>query len=414
MTGANADADADTDAGTDADTDFDPVEFLDAAVRTESHESVDAMRDLLVETLDRHGESVRVDAAGNVRATKSGDADGPHLVLNTHIDTVPPHVPADRDGDVLRGRGACDAKGPLAALLAAFLATTPTRGRLTLAVTPDEETLSTGADALVRGTGGVDPVDGDLFVVGEPTDCDVCTAARGRFEGTLTLTGSAAHAAEPDAGVNAVAALEGALGAIRGFDADRDPHPRLGPPTLVATGAGGGEATNQVPATATLTLDRRSVPPETAEEFRAELAAAVRGAVPDDVGVSFDLTERSTPFLEAFDTDPDHELVRTFADAAAAAGAVAAERSDAEQADSGHGDAERSDGAESSADGDVRPFGAATEASYFSPAPTVVFGPGHVADENGAVAHADREYVRLSRVRTAAAAATDAVGDLLD
>jgi len=59
--------------------------------------------------------------ASNVVATRGtiGD-DGTHRVLNTHIDTVPPHVPYERNGDVLRGRGTCDAKGSLVAMLDAF------------------------------------------------------------------------------------------------------------------------------------------------------------------------------------------------------------------------------------------------------------------------------------------------------
>jgi len=384
-------------------TEFDPVRFLAEAVPIASHESVDGMREFLVETLVDHGADPWVDNAGNVRATRRASdagaaAEGPQLVLDTHIDTVPPHVPFERDTDdggneVFRGRGSCDAKGPLAALLAGFLAIEPARGAVTLAVSPDEETLSTGADALVRGRdadhpdGPVEPVDGDLFLVGEPTDCDVCVAARGRFEGTLTLSGTAAHAAEPDSGVNAVAALEDALAAIRRFDADAEAHAMLGAPTLVPTGVTGGEATNQVPAAATITVDRRSVPPETAEGFRANLEAAVRAAVDDAVGVEFDLTERPTPFLEAFDTDPDHALVSAVSDAA------------------------RSVGGEP--DGEVRPFGAATEASYFAPAPTVVFGPGHLADGDGAVAHSEREYVRVDRVRDAAETVRRALDSLL-
>ncbi|GAA0194472.1 M20 family metallopeptidase [Halobaculum roseum] len=404
-------------------TDFDPVEFLADAVRIESHESAEAMREFLVDMLSTHGADPRIDAAGNVRATKPADtadasaasdaADGPHLVLNTHIDTVPPHAPFERGVDdegreVFRGRGSCDAKGPLAALLAGFLAVEPARGTVTLAITPDEETLSTGADALVRGRGDdhpggpVDPVDGDLFLVGEPTDCDACVAARGRFEGTLTLTGSAAHAAEPDSGVNAVAALEDALAAIRRFDDDAEAHPMLGEPTLVATGVTGGEATNQVPAEATVTLDRRSVPPETAEGFRADLEATVREAVADEVGASFSLTERPTPFLEAFDTDPGHPLVKAVSDAARSVGGGA------DGADgNGGGDGDRD------ADGEIRPFGAATEASYFAPAPTVVFGPGHLADDAGAVAHSEREYVRVDRVRDAAETVRRALDSLL-
>ncbi|XVH30960.1 M20/M25/M40 family metallo-hydrolase [Haloferacaceae archaeon DSL9] len=359
---------------------FDPVAFLERAVRRPSHEDVAAMRSLLVETLEAHGVDARIDDAGNTIATKEAAADGPHVVLNTHIDTVSPHVPFERDGDVIRGRGSCDAKGPLAALLAAFLAVDPERGRLTLAITPDEETLSLGAAAL--------DLDGDCYVVGEPTGLDVCVAAKGRFQGTLTLTGVNAHAAEAHTGVNAVAAAEQALAAVATFDEGREPHPQLGESSLTPTVVRGGEATNQVPAECAIVLDRRSVPPETAQEFREALGGHVRAAVPDEIGVSFALTDRESPFLAAFATDPDEPLVGALAEAAAAAT---------------DGDA-----------GVVRPFTAATEASYFAPAPTVVFGPGYLADETGAVAHADREYVPVAQVEAAAHAVTEAVRTCFD
>jgi acetylornithine deacetylase len=364
-----------------ADRSFDPVAFLERAVPVASDEDVTEMRTLLVETLASHGVEATVDDAGNVLASR-GPADGdPHLVLNTHVDTVSPHVPFERDGDAIRGRGSCDAKGPLAALLSAFLALDPTTlsGRVTLAVTPDEETYSTGAAAL--------DLDGDLYIVGEPTDLDVCTAAKGRFEGTIELSGTNAHAAEPDSGVNAVAAAEDALAALATYDAGRDPHPQLGAPTLTPTVIRGGGVTNQVPAECSVTVDRRSVPPESQSEFGRGLEAHLRERLPDGVGVSFALTDRETPFLEAFATDPDHELVTTLSEAARAS----------------------SDGA----GGDVRPFTAATEASYFAPAPVVVFGPGVLADETGAVAHADREYVRVEAVERAAAALTEAVSSLV-
>ena len=366
------------------DDDFDPIDFLERAVPVASNDGVAEMRELLVETIESSGIDATVDDAGNTLASKGASVSGAttHLVFNTHIDTVSPHVPFSREqgngSDRIHGRGSCDAKGPLAGLLSAFFAVEPRDDtRLTLAVTPDEEVLSTGAAAL--------DLDADLYVVGEPTGLEVCPAAKGRFQGTLTLEGTAAHAAEPGSGTNAVAGLEAALGAIRAFDADREAHPQLGSATLVPTTVTGGEATNQVPARCDLVVDRRSVPPETAAGFRSELTAAVRAAVPDDLGVSLSLTDRPTPFLEAFATDADHELVRTLATAADAAGGSGA----------------------------VRPFTAATEASYFAPAPVVVFGPGVLADEEGAVAHADREYVAVDEVRRAAAALTDAARRLV-
>jgi acetylornithine deacetylase len=365
---------------------FDPVDFLERAVRTPSHEDVTEMRALLVETLVDAGFDPVVDDAGNTLATRGSGS--PHVVLNTHVDTVPPHVAAERRDGVLAGRGSCDAKGPLAAMLDAFLAVGPDAGRLTLAVTPDEEVYSTGAAALdLRELDGVGERTADAYVVGEPTGLDVCTAARGRFEATVRLAGRNAHAAEPASGVNAVAGAEGALRAIRGFDAGRSPHESLGAPTLTPTVIEGGAATNQVPADCAITVDRRSVPPESAEEFRAGLADAVRAATPEGIGVDVSLTDRPTPFLEAFATDADADVVVALADAAS-------------EATNGAG-------------GAVRPFGAATEASYFAPTPTVVFGPGVLADDEGPVAHADREYVRLADVERAATALTDALDRLV-
>jgi len=395
-----------------SETAFDPVSFLAQAVRTPSHESIDEMRAFVVETLDRFGVEHEVVAGGCVLAEKRSDApdEGPHLVLNTHLDTVTPHVPFERgeatederggstaatdgSGDVIRGRGACDAKGPLAALLAGFLAAEPERGRLTLALTPDEESLSLGAAALTgRSPETEDRLDGDLFLVGEPTGLDACTAAKGRFQGTVELSGTAAHAAE-FAGANAVAAAEGALAAVRTFDDGADEHPQLGAPKLTPTVIQGGGATNQVPADCEITVDRRSVPPETAEGFRSSLAEAVDGETPDDIGVEVALTDRESPFFEAFSTDPDHELVNAVASAVRAA--------------------DESIGLPTDRGGAVRPFGAATEASYFAPAPTVVFGPGDLADDAGAVAHAEREYVRTREVEAAAEAVERAVSTLL-
>lgn len=394
---------------------FDPVTFLEEAVRQESHEDVDAMRQFLVETLERQrgirgtnqatpeGEAaidVSVDEYGNTIAERSSPRpeDGPHVVLNTHLDTVSPHVPFSRERnatvngrsgvDIIRGRGACDAKGSLAGLLAAFLSVRPAIGRLTLAVTPDEETLSTGAAGLTgKLRDSDDDLSGDLYVVGEPTGLDVCTAAKGRFQGTLELGGESAHAAESDSGVNAISALEDALAAIRRFDDDVEPHPQLGDPALTPTTVQGGESTNQVPASCRLVLDRRSVPPETATGYSEKLESAVRSAVSDAVAVSFRLTDRPAPFLEAFATDPDHEFVDLLSTAAT-------------ETTGGDG-------------GAIRPFQAATEASYFAPSPTVVFGPGDLADDVGGVAHSEREYVRVEAVQQAATILTDVLGEYL-
>ncbi len=354
-------------------TEFDPIEFLERAVQTPSHESVGEMRALLTETLESNGVEATVDDAGNVLAERVGTEDGPHVVLNTHIDTVPPHVPFSREGDRILGRGSCDAKGPLSALLAAFFAIEPERGRVTLAITPDEETDSAGASALNLA--------GDAVIVGEPTGLDACNAARGRFQATVTLRGANAHAANPEEGVNAIAGLAPVLSALETFDSETG-HPELGSPTLTPTTVEGGTATNQIPADCSFVVDRRSVPPEGAEEFRRSLENHLQEAAPAEVEVIVSMAERDTPFLEAFETPADSTLVRTLRDASG---------------------------------GEIRPFGAATEASYFAQtAPTVVFGPGVLANEEGAVAHGPREYVNENEVVTASDVVTETLRRLLD
>ncbi|MUV49920.1 M20 family metallopeptidase [Haloarcula sp. CBA1122] len=373
---------------------FDIPSFHRQAVETPSHERVDDMRSLLVDTLEDAGEYPEVDDLGNVVASR-GDTDGTHILLNTHIDTVPPHLPYERrteppgpdetvdgtggdgDGDIVCGRGACDAKGPLAALLDAFLTVTPDDGRVTLAISTDEETTQTGGAHLA------DTVGADGYIVGEPTGLDVCTAARGQFEGTVTIHGESAHAADPGSGHNAIRAAAPVLQAMESYDDKKGPgeHETLGYPILTPSMVEGGEATNQVPAECIITFDRRSVPPETSESFCADLQAHLEQWLPESMGLSVDLIRPDTPFPEAFATDTDAELVRTLQEASG---------------------------------GGVRQFGAATEASYFaSNGPTVVFGPGDLSDEMGAVAHSKREYVRLSEVRTAARAVRETVERLV-
>ena len=354
---------------------YDVDDFHREAVATPSHEDVTEMRRLLVETLEAAGIDPTVDDVGTVRASRGGG--DPHVVLNTHIDTVPPHVGYERDGDVVRGRGACDAKGPLAALLAAFFDADVESGRLTLAVSHDEETTQTGGAHLAR------TLDADGVIVGEPTDLDVCTAARGQFEGSVTIHGESAHAAEPASGTNAIRAASVVVQGLETYDESHGPgeHPVLGRPTLTPTLIEGGEATNQVPGECTITFDRRSVPPESVDDCLSQLEAHLDGLMPAGVSLSVSLLRPEMPAPEAFATDEDAAVVRRL------------------QAASG---------------GDLRPFGAATEASYFAAdAPTVVFGPGVLADDDGPVAHATREYVDRTDVHRAAAAVTDAVSELL-
>jgi acetylornithine deacetylase/succinyl-diaminopimelate desuccinylase len=363
---------------------FDREEFHREAVATASHEDVAAMRALLRETLIDAGYEPEVDEVGNVITTRDTGVAGPHLVLNTHLDTVPPHVPYEQVGDVVRGRGSCDAKGPLAAFVDAFLAASLERGRLTVAVSPDEETSQFGGERLAETVspdeetsqfGGerlAETVSPDGVIVGEPTGLDVCVAARGSFGGHVTLVGESAHASDPGSGRNPLNAVGPLVELLARFDEECGPgvHDVLGAPVLSPTRIQGGGPLNQIPAECTVSFDRRSVPPETSAGFFTALTRFLEQELPAGYAVQVEPAYPDSPDPEAFVTDRDARLVQTLADVS---------------------------------DGEIRAFEAATEASYFAPhAPTVVFGPGELSDADGPVAHSDHEYVRLPEITAAA------------
>ncbi|WP_430505869.1 M20 family metallopeptidase [Haloparvum sp. PAK95] len=346
---------------------FDLDEFHRRAVQIPSHEDVAEMRDLVVETLQNEGHEPEIDETGNIVAVRGTTGNtGTHLVLNTHIDTVPPHQPFERDGDIVRGRGACDAKGPLAAMLDAFLSASIGDGQLTLAITPNEETSQLGGAHLG------DELSADGYIVGEPTGLDVCPAARGNFGGYVTIYGESAHASEPNSGTNPLRAIGALIEALEAYDTQCGPgeHELLGKSTLAPTRVEGGGPLNQIPSECTVSFDRRTVPPETIDDFVASLEAYLDQRLPGEVDYEVGAAYPDSPSPDAFATELQSELVQTLATVSG---------------------------------GEIRPFEAATEASYFADdAPTVVFGPGVLADEEGPVAHSNREYISLSAIADAA------------
>lgn len=352
--------------------------FHQEAIQIPSHETVTEMRDLLVETLVAEGYDPKIDEMGNVLATRgTAKSNGSHLVLNTHLDTVGPHLPYERDGEFVRGRGACDAKGPLAALLDAFCTATIDKGQLTLAITPDEETAQFGGAHLG------DTLTADGYIVGEPTGLDVCPAARGSFGGHVTVTGESAHASDSTEGANPIRAIGSLVEALERYDERCGPgeHDVLGTPSLTPTRVEGAGPLNQTPDTCTVSVDRRNVPPETIEEFVGSLKSYLDRSLPDEYDVAVSAAYPDSPDPDAFATGFDAELVQTLADVSG---------------------------------GEIRSFGAATEASYFADdGPTVVFGPGVLADDEGPVAHATREYVTRSAVADAADAVRKTIELLL-
>jgi acetylornithine deacetylase len=141
------------------------------------------------------------------------------VVLSTHIDCVPPFFPSRVDGDTLYGRGACDAKGILAAMVAAadrFRREGESRVGLVFVV--GEERGSDGA----RAANGA--ANGSRFLVnGEPTDNRLGVATRGMLRLKLRAAGRAAHSSFPELGDSAIDRLIDALIALRSIDLPADP-----------------------------------------------------------------------------------------------------------------------------------------------------------------------------------------------
>ena len=254
-----------------------------ALVAIPSHEDETAAGDA-IESWLREGTDARVtrDEVGNVLARKgSGDRS---LALVGHHDVVPPderqtdgdaYVVEERDGRIY-GRGTADMKGSVAAAMLALRDATPPEGtELVFASFVGEEIGGTGARHAIEQ--GFAP---DHAVVAEgstnysaPGVTDVVVAHRGRRASTLVAHGSAAHASEPEAGVNAVYRACDAVDLVR----------ELSPPeaevfgdrvqgSLVVTGIDGGSAWNVVPEKCEVTIDERTVPGDRADLGSVESA----------------------------------------------------------------------------------------------------------------------------------------------
>ncbi len=280
-------------------------------------------------------ESVHADRAGNV-VGRLGSGSGPVLVFNGHMDHVgagdlaawgrDPFGASLEDG-VVHGRGACDMKGPLAALVygAKLLkdAHLPRRGTLYVVGAVQEETCEGLGMRLLMEEEGLRP---DFVVLGEPSNLAVALGQRGRMEMRVTTRGKASHGSAPERGDNAIykmARLALRVEALNGTLAD-DPVLRKG--TVSLTMISGGNDHNVVPEVCTASLDRRLSRGEDETTAVQEIAHIAKEAgVLADVEV---LNYRSQSYtglacearlvFPAWNTLQDHPLARAAFSAAAA------------------------------------------------------------------------------------------------
>jgi acetylornithine deacetylase len=188
----------------------------------------------------------------NVIAT-SGDL--PRVVLSTHMDTVPPHIASNENQERIFGRGACDAKGIIAAQIAAA-AQLREQGinDIGLLFTVDEELGSLGARVANESKLAQQS---EYLINGEPTDNKLAIASKGSLRLTLKTSGRASHSAYPEQGESAIEKLLDVLQSIRACHWPQDDL--LGHTTCNIGLISGGTRANVIPAEASAQLQLRLV-----------------------------------------------------------------------------------------------------------------------------------------------------------
>lgn len=302
---------------------------------------------------------VRLVPTGNVQQ---------RILLAPHLDTV--NVAGEsqfspmKKGGRLYGRGACDTKGSVAAMLVALCEVAnskrhPRETEVVFAGLVDEENVQAGSRALTRSG-----LKADLAIVGEPTHLEVITAHKGNMWLQMETHGRAAHGATPQFGRNAIHEMARIVDCLQTDYATilkRRKHPLLGHATASVGVICGGTQANIVPDHCTITVDRRTLPGETEASVRREITSLLRSkklrtTISDTKGV---------PCLP-METDPRLPLVKTFFRCI----------------------------------GQKRPLGVHffCDAAVLSQAgiPSVVYGPGEIAQ-----AHTSDEWISLTQLEQA-------------
>jgi acetylornithine deacetylase len=293
------------------------------------------------------------------------------ILLEAHLDTVPadgmavePFTPVVRDGR-LYGRGACDTKGSLAAFLfavgEAVRRPEALRYNIVFAAVADEEFGFTGArEAVARG------LHADLGIAGEPTRLRIVRAHKGVTRWRIHAEGKAAHSAYPERGTNAIYRMAPALVRLEHYGAmlkNGPAHEALGTGSLSVGVIEGGQAVNVVPDRCSIDVDRRTLPGEST----AQVLGAVRSLLEELPGVRIEEPYLDVPGMEVPETAP---VVGRLAQAIR----------------------------EVTRDAVVETAPYATDAGIYHRhrIPTVVFGPGDIAQ-----AHTAEEYIDVHQLHQA-------------
>ncbi len=301
------------------------------------------------------------------------------LLFDAHQDTVPTDgmsidpFAATIEGGKLFGRGSCDVKGGMAAMLTAFARLVREKpansAAVVMACTVDEEFTHKGSSRLAVTDHGA-----DFGIIAEPTMLQVVNCHKGAVRWKIRTTGVACHSSTPNLGRNAIYAMGPIIAALADHaeELSHDPsHPVLGSPSLSVGRIEGGQSVNVVPDWCEIELDRRVIP----GERPSECIARTRRFLQSRIG-SLDAVEFLPPWVQMPALSGELPGTKPLAEAVSAA--VATVTGSTPQL---HG----------------VPYG--TDAGPLAEAglPCLVFGPGDIAQ-----AHTKDEWVELDQVRTAA------------
>jgi len=299
------------------------------------------------------------------------------ILWEVHQDTVPVDaMTIDPFGGIidkgkLYGRGACDVKGSMSAMLFALERLARERpaksARVILACTVDEEHTFLGVQHLMNAG-----LRADFAIIAEPTSLDIVDAHKGVIRWKVETHGRACHSSRPEDGVNAIYHMGRILVAIERYASELRASrsmPRLGSPTLSVGRIEGGVSVNTVPDVSRIEIDRRLLPGEVPADAHRHFAEFLKSA-PELSGIDYTV---QPPWLScpALTSDGSDELTRRLG---VAIDSVKGKHS-------------------------VRavPFGTDASTIRIGGIPAVVFGPGDIAQ-----AHTCNEWIDLNEVEESA------------
>ena len=227
------------------------------------------MGDFLYSQLAQLGfkaEKLPVEGARNNVFATTPQQPRPAVVFSTHMDTVPPFIASSEDATRIYGRGSCDAKGIIAAQVAAALRLREQGIYTGLLFLVGEERDSLGAKVANR-----QPPGSTFLINGEPTENRLAIASKGSLRVTVTAKGKMAHSAYPELGESAIDKLVEALHRLRQMKLPSDPE--IGPCTMNIGVIDGGHAPNVIPDHARAQMLFRLVCPS--QELREDIVNTV-------------------------------------------------------------------------------------------------------------------------------------------